>query len=145
LNPVQSFDFPHAPGHLIRRAHQTSIALFSEEMAEFDVTALQFAMLNVLVDEPGIDQITLAQRVFFDAATSGSVIGRLEAKGWIYRQQDEADKRRRLLWLTPEGKKMVQRMSRPAAAVQERLMEPLGSAERKVFLQLLAKLVQERG
>jgi DNA-binding MarR family transcriptional regulator len=106
---------------------------------------VQFAMLNVLLDEPGIDQITLAQRVFFDAATSGSVIGRLEAKGWIHREQDEADKRRRLLWLTTEGKKMVDRMNRPAQAVQQRLLAPLSPAERKMFVQLLTKLVHERG
>ena len=29
------------------------------------------------------DQVTLAGRVAFDAATSGSVIGRLEARGWV--------------------------------------------------------------
>jgi DNA-binding MarR family transcriptional regulator len=142
---MESFNFAHAPAHLIRRAHQSSVALFAEELAAFDVTAVQFAMLNVLLDEPGIDQITLAQRVYFDAATSGSVIGRLEAKGWIRREQDAADKRRRLLWLTPEGKRAVQRMSGPAQNVQQRLMQPLSSSERKVFLQLLAKLVQEHG
>jgi hypothetical protein len=30
---MPSFDFSSAPGHLIRRAHQTSIALFAQEMA----------------------------------------------------------------------------------------------------------------
>src|SRR5690242_11695178 len=77
----KSFDFRHAPGHLIRRAHQLAVAVFMEETAEFGVTPVQFAILNVLIEDPGEDQVTLAGKVAFDAATFGSVIGRLEAKG----------------------------------------------------------------
>ena len=77
---MQSFDFSNAPGHLVRRAHQASIALFAQELATFDVTAVQFAILQTLLDAPGADQVTVAQTVALDAATSGSVIGRLEAR-----------------------------------------------------------------
>ena len=117
---AKSFNFGEAPGHQIRRAHQLSIALFMEETAGFDVTPVQFAILNALMDDPGEDQITLAGRVAFDAATSGSVIGRLEAKGWVRREADPADRRRKLLWVTPEGQKVALQMKRaqtnPAAA-----------------------------
>ena len=141
---MSSFDFPNAPGHLIRRAHQVSIALFSEELSQFDVTSVQFAMLNALLSEPGMDQVTLAQRVVFDAATSGSVIARLEAKGWVRRELDATDRRRRLLWLTPEGRKALARMNKPAQRVQERLLQPLSPTERTQLLTLLRKLTTER-
>jgi hypothetical protein len=76
-NPMnKSFDFAKAPGHLVRRAQQIAVALFMAELAAEDVTPVQFAILNAVMDTPGIDQITLAGRVAFDAATSGSVIGR---------------------------------------------------------------------
>ena len=136
-----SFNFIEAPGHQIRRAHQLSIALFMEETAEFDVTPVQFAILNALMDDPGEDQITLAGRVAFDAATSGSVIGRLEAKGWVRREADPADKRRKLLWVTPEGQKVALQMKRAVSKVQTRLLGPLSAAERKRFSALLAKLI----
>ncbi|MFZ9335188.1 MAG: MarR family winged helix-turn-helix transcriptional regulator, partial [Burkholderiaceae bacterium] len=110
----RSFDFRHAPGHLIRRAHQRAVAVFMEETAGFDVTPVQFAILNVLIDEPGTDQVTLASRVQFDAATSGSVIGRLEARGWVRREADTHDRRRKLLWLTPEGEQVAQKMKAAA-------------------------------
>jgi DNA-binding MarR family transcriptional regulator len=101
----QSYDFAHAPGHLIRRAQQVAVSVFAQELAVFDVTPVQFAILNALMDTPGTDQVTLAARVAFDAATSGSVIGRLEAKGWVRREASPQDRRRKLLWLTPKGKK----------------------------------------
>lgn len=137
---MPSFDFSQAPGHLIRRAHQKSIALFSSEMAAFDVTAVQFAILQALMDAPGADQITLAQKVALDAATSGSVIARLEARGWLHRESDSMDKRRKLLWLTPEGKKMGIKMQSFARNVQAKLLEPLSPKEQQQMVLLLSKI-----
>ena len=71
---THSFDLAAAPGHLIRRAHQISVAVFNEHLSMADVTPVQFAILNALLDTPGVDQITLAKHVAFDPATSGSVI-----------------------------------------------------------------------
>lgn len=135
-----SFDFSQAPGYLIRRAHQTSMAIFAEELAAYEVTALQFAILQALVDEPGADQITVAQRVALDAATSGSVIMRLEERGWLRREPSSVDKRRKLLWLTSEGEKMANEMKKPAKKVQQRLLESLSESERTQFVAMLKRI-----
>lgn len=137
----KSFDFRHAPGHLIRRAHQVSVALFMEETAGFDVTPVQFAILNALIEDPGEDQVTLARKVAFDAATFGSVIGRLEARGWVRREPDAADRRRKLLWVTEAGAAAARRMKRAATRVQERILEPLPRHEREQLVRLLDRLV----
>jgi DNA-binding MarR family transcriptional regulator len=135
-----SFDFTQAPGYLIRRAHQTSMAIFSEELGSYEVTSLQFAIMQALVDEPGSDQITVAQRVALDAATSGSVIMRLEERGWLRREASPTDKRRKLLWLTPEGEKMAMEMKKPARKVQQRLLGNLSDAEREQFIAMLKRI-----
>ena len=136
-----SFDFAHAPGHLIRRAQQIAVSVFSEHLAAFDVTPVQFAILNALMDTPGIDQVTLAGQVAFDAATSGSVIGRLESKGWVRREADLKDRRRKMLWLTPEGAKATLEMGPQVTHVQDQILKPLEVHEQKQLLDLLAKLV----
>lgn len=138
---AKSFDFHSAPGHLVRRAHQRAVALFMEETAGFDVTPVQFAILHELMDQPGEDQVTLASRVAFDAATSGSVIGRLEARGWIRREPDTRDRRRKLLWITPEGEVAALQMRGAAQRVQERLVAPLEPDEVVQLKALLSKLV----
>lgn len=136
------FDISKAPGHLIRRAHQLAVAVFMEDLAEFEVTPVQFAILNALLDTPGEDQITLAGRVAFDAATSGSVIGRLEARGWLRREVDQRDKRRKLLWVTPEGEAITQQMLARVQQVQARITAPLSGTEQAQLNALLTKLVQ---
>ena len=137
----KSFDFSEAPGHLIRRAQQRAVAIFMEETVGFDVTPVQFAILNALMDDPGEDQITLSGRVAFDAATSGSVIGRLEAKGWVKREADPLDKRRKLLWTTPEGEQVALKMKRAVSRAQQRIVSPLNAREREQLAALLTKLV----
>ena len=138
---AKSFNFSDAPGHLIRRAQQIAVSIFMEETAGFEVTPVQFAILNALIDDPGEDQITLSGRVAFDPATFGSVIGRLEAKGWVKRQADPLDKRRKLLWTTAEGEKVALQMKRAVSRAQQRIVSPLAPDERAQLAALLGKLV----
>ena len=138
---AKGFDFQRAPGHLIRRAHQLAVGIFMEEMDAFDVTPVQFAILNALIDDPGEDQVTLAGKVAFDAATFGSVVGRLEAKGWVRREPDGSDRRRKLLWITPAGEQAARRMKQAVRKAQGRILGPLGADERRRLIELLGKLV----
>jgi DNA-binding MarR family transcriptional regulator len=138
---TKSFNFTEAPGHLIRRAHQLAVAIFMEETADFDATPVQFAILNALIDHPGEDQITLAGLVAFDPATLGSVIGRLEAKVWVRRAADPADRRRKLLWITPAGAQIAVQMKRAVSQAQQRIVGPLDQDEQAQLGLLLGKLV----
>lgn len=138
---AKSFNFIEAPGYLIRRAQQVAVAIFMEETTAFDVTPVQFAILNALLDDPGEDQITLSGRVAFDPATFGSVIGRLEARGWVKREADPGDRRRKLLWTTPKGEGVVLKMKRAVTRAQQRIVGPLSAEESTQLAALLRKLV----
>jgi DNA-binding MarR family transcriptional regulator len=135
------FDVATAPGHLIRRAQQIAVSIFADRLAASDITPVQFAILNALSDTPDMDQVTLAKRVAFDPATSGSVIGRLEAKGWLTRQAHATDRRRKLLVVTPEGLQALASMQAAVAEVQTQILAPLNADEQKQFVDLLARLV----
>ena len=138
---AKGFNFGAAPGHLIRRAQQFAVAIFVEETSDFGVTPVQFAILNALMDDPGEDQITLSSKVAFDPATFGSVIGRLESKGWVTRQADPLDRRRKLLWITAEGEAVALQMKRTASRAQVRILAPLDAEEQAQLMRLLGKLV----
>lgn len=138
---AKSFDFRRAPAHLIRRVHQVSVAIFMEETAGFEVTPVQFAILNALLQDPGEDQVTLARKVAFDPATFGSVIMRLETRGWVRREPDSVDRRRKLLWVTAEGAEVARKMRRAVGRVQQRILEPLAAAEREQLVALLDRLL----
>lgn len=142
MNPVKSIDLQATPGHLIRRAQQIAVSIFTEQLSSADITPVQFAILNALLGSPGIDQVSLAKRVAFDPATSGSVIGRLEAKGWVVRQADPNDRRRKLLVVTPAGVQALGLIQADVARIQEKILSPLTPQEQRQFVQLLSRLVQ---
>ncbi len=67
-------------------------------------------------------------------------VTRLQARNLVRRESDPGDRRRKLLWLTPEGETLAQQLAGPAQRVQERLMAPLPPHEQALLKQLLARL-----
>ena len=128
------------PGHLIRRAHQISTALFAEECAGFDLTSVQYAALAAIKANPDVDATRLSALIAFDRSTIGGVLERLEAKGWVLRSPSPADKRIKLLRLTLDGERLLRRVAPAVRRVQQRLLEPLAPAGKATMLYLLAQL-----
>jgi MarR family transcriptional regulator, temperature-dependent positive regulator of motility len=134
-------DIHQMPGHLIRRLHQVQASLFVANTAPLDVPPVQFAALAMIDAHPDIDQVRLAGAIAYDPVTIGGVIARIEAKGWIIRRVDPLDKRSRLLRIEPEGKVVLEKMQGGVIQTQIDLLKPLSVEERKVFLELVQKLL----
>ena len=130
------------PGHLIRRAHQASTAIFAQVMAreDVDLTPFQFAALSAIAVEPGIDQATVSARAAVDRATIGGVIDRLVAKGLVKREVSKTDRRARVLTLTDSGLHVLSRVRGAVAEVQDMLCAGLSVEERGVLTDLLARI-----
>lgn len=129
------------PGHLIRRAHQVSTALFTEECGAFDLTSVQFAALWAIRGHPDIDATRLAAIIAFDRSTTGDVLERLEAKGWVIRAASPTDRRVKQVRLSPAGEALLDQVLPAVRRVQERLLAALGDQDRAAFIRLLTALV----
>lgn len=128
-------------GHLIRRLHQQSMQVFQmqTQAAGFDLTSVQFAALDTIAQQPGIDQASLAATISFDRATIGGVIDRLERKGLVQRVVSAQDRRARRLHLTHEGEQLLAACQPVVNALQSDILARLSPAEREVFLALAHK------
>jgi MarR family transcriptional regulator, temperature-dependent positive regulator of motility len=128
-------------GHLIRRLHQQSTQVFQARMqaAGFELTSVQFAALDAIAEQPGIDQASLAATISFDRATIGGVIERLEQKALVQRVVSEQDRRARRLSLTPEGEQLLAACRPVVEALQADILAPLSPAERTNFRALAHK------
>jgi DNA-binding MarR family transcriptional regulator len=126
------------PGHLIRRAHQLAVGTFAKTHGK-QITPVQYAVLRALQDTPGMDQVTLADRVALDTSTTADIATRLDAKGWIVREL--LPRRQRALRLTPEGEAVLAEMLPRVAPMYAQLLDALEPAERTEFLRLLRKFV----
>lgn len=137
--PQTELSLQAEPGHLIRRAHQLAVSTFHDTHGR-QVTPVQYAVLRALQDAPGIDQVTLADKVALDTSTTADIATRLETKGWIVREL--LPRRQRALRLTTEGEAVLAEMLPRVRPMYQRLLEPLTPQERETFLLLLRKFVQ---
>lgn len=129
------------PGFLIRRLHQIHLALFAEECAAFGVTPVQFSIMTVAADRPGLDQLRLAQEVGVDRATLANVVSRLERRGLLLRRQSDEDRRLKQVTLTARGRRTLAAMQAAAARAHDRTVAALPARERRAFLAALRRLV----
>jgi DNA-binding MarR family transcriptional regulator len=130
----------HMPGHLIRRLQQVAVRLFFARVG-LDMTPVQFAALAAAAQRQPIDQARLSALIGYDRATMGGVIGRLEARGWLARSTSRADRRVRMVRITPSGRKALARALPVVRSVQQMLLESLDAAERKRFKHLCLKIL----
>lgn len=136
--PDSGIELHAEPGHLIRRAHQLAVSTFHETHGR-QVTPVQYAILRALQAAPGIDQVTLADKVALDTSTTADIATRLEAKGWIVREL--LPRRQRALRLTPEGEAVLADMLPRVVPMYRQLLEALEPDEQVEFLRLLRKFV----
>lgn len=131
------------PGFHIRRLQQIAVAVFMEETQDFAVTPVQFAALSAVLRQPEMDQRSLARFIGFDTSTIGSVIDRLEARGFMVRNASKTDKRVRLLTVTPAGIDLLKAAQPAVMRAQQRMLDPLPVEQRALFMQMVAQINNE--
>lgn len=130
-------------GHLIRRMNQISTHVFSQRMqAEGrDLTPVQFAALDAIIANPGIDQASVAARIAYDRATIGGVIDRLEQKGYVERTISRRDRRAREVRATKLGQKEFDAILPIVEALQNDVLAGLNDPEKELFRTLAQKVI----
>lgn len=141
-DPARPLTLVDEPGHLIRRAQQIAVSTFHEVHGRH-VTPVQYAILHTLLENPGIDQVTLAGLVALDTSTTADIAARLEAKGWIAREV--LPRRQRRLSLTEAGQEVLATLRSGVQDMQSVLLQPLDPQEQREFLRLLRKFVRYQG
>ena len=132
------------PGHLIRRLNQMSTQVFAHhvQLAGFDLTPVQFAALDAVRSNPGLDQAGIAALIAYDRATIGGVIDRLEQKGLVTRSINKRDRRAREVALSDTGHQVYQDLLPTIVRVQGEILEGLTDDEEKQFLRLAKKALR---
>lgn len=141
--PLPTVDIDQQPGHAIRRLHQISVGIFLQEAGDLGVTPVQYAALQTVGNQPGIDQRTLARNIALDASTTGGVVDRLETRGWLERRTSPEDRRARQLVLTLAGQQALADAVPVMLRAQEQILAPLSQPERAEFMRMLGELITQ--
>ncbi|MFF3846159.1 MarR family winged helix-turn-helix transcriptional regulator [Streptomyces sp. NPDC002328] len=136
---MAAVDLNTHPGHLARRLQQGHYLLWNAMVSE-EITSPQFAVLNALVAEPGLDQRTAGERVNLDRSTVAEVVSRLSRRGLLDKVRDPQDGRRFVLRPTDEGVRTHRRLAVRAARMSQVFLAPLSAEEQTVFFDLIRRV-----
>ncbi|GAA2284243.1 transcriptional regulator [Streptomyces ruber] len=136
---MAAVDLTSHPGHLARRLQQAHHLLWNTMVSE-EITSSQFAVLNTLVAEPGLDQRTVGERVGLDRSTIAEVISRLGRRGLLDKVRDPRDGRRFLLRLTDDGVRTHRRLTVRTARMNQVFLAPLSAEEQAQLLGLIQRV-----
>jgi DNA-binding MarR family transcriptional regulator len=103
-----------------------------------------YAVLSRLGEEPPRTQAAFAESIGADKTRIIGVLDELQDRGLIERRPDPADRRARLLSITPAGHRLQARVQHDIQRSEERLLARLDPRDRAAFLRVLEILTEDR-
>ncbi|MFD2181811.1 MarR family winged helix-turn-helix transcriptional regulator [Rhodoplanes azumiensis] len=142
-SPSRPYDFREQIGHLLRRAYQRHVAIFQQNAADPQLTAVQFVTLCTLRERGPSSQSELVRATAVDQGTIRGVIERLTARRLVAIATDGGDRRKVIVHLTSRGSAMIDRMVPSAHRITELTMGELDPVERVALVHLLRKMTSD--
>ena len=133
------------PLALARRFLQICTTAGAEAVSKAGLTPQEFAVMayvNSTDGEPDLDQSALAARLGVDRNSTSLLVGSLETKGLVARRVSDADRRARLIRLTPKGERLLNKLHPPALELQQQVLDVLDPAERELFIDMLVRVIE---
>ncbi len=123
--------------HLLHRALQHALDIYSEEAGPGAVTQRQFAVLTAVAGEEGLNQTGLVRATGIDRSTLADMVSRMIGRGLLERERSAVDARANAVRLTAKGRQVLLEASPKVAAADERILALAPSGSRERFLAIL--------
>ena len=147
---AQATPAPKLPAELVASTtfllKRLGFAAKERAMSAYEETGLHpyhHAVLIVLGEGEPETQGSIADALAYDRGQLVGLLDELEERELVERRRDPNDRRRHLVRLTPEGKKMLKRLRSLAGQIEDTFLAPLDEAERAALHSLLLRLAEE--
>lgn len=127
-------------GYTITDVGRLLRTVFERRVRDLGLTRAQWIVIARVHRWPGMSQSEIADLIEIEKASAGRLIDRMEAKGWLERRADPADRRINRLHLTAESERMHKEIWPLAEATVDEALVDLDAAERRALSALLLKV-----
>jgi DNA-binding MarR family transcriptional regulator len=124
-------------GYNARRAALVIIESFVREMAVHGFRPVDFSVMSVIKDNPGVTSRQLCAELNIQPPNLVGMVQTLEKRGLIERQAHPSDKRATGLHPTPAGLELMHGAERTATELETRMCAKLDLKQRTQLLKLL--------
>jgi DNA-binding MarR family transcriptional regulator len=139
---VASGDGPraHSVGFLLSQLGWATAMRFREILAPLDLEPRQFATLRALAAAEGQSQQAICSALSIPPSRMVGLVDVLEERGLVERRSNAADRRARAIYVTAEGRELLETATAQAMAHERWICEPLSPGEREHLLAVLGRL-----
>ena len=122
------------------RAHRAVSARVEESVARHGLCLSDFMALEALLHKGPLTVGEIGARVLLASGSMTAAVDRLEKMGLVRREFTKKDRRARVIQLTPQSKRLVEKVFEAHSRDLEALMGVLGGGERAELYTMLKKL-----
>ena len=133
------------PTWLLSRANARSQALLADAFSSEGLRGYHFRLLAALDQYGPSSQAELGRGTGIDRSDVVAALNDLVEGGLARREPDPVDGRRNVVTITRRGRSTLERLDAVVDGVQAAVLAPLTATERRTFVRLLAKLVDDQG
>ncbi|QWG11282.1 winged helix DNA-binding protein [Bradyrhizobium sediminis] len=130
--------FPYRLAVLAEEVSRTVAQLYSDR---FDLTRHEWRVLAALAANRQMAAKDVAGYTTLDKMSVSRAVAALETKAYLTREEDPADRRNKILRLTPAGRALYQKIVPLARARERHILDALTSAERAALDVIMKKLL----
>ncbi len=131
-------------GYLIRQAQLWVFQDFNETLAPLDIRPAQYSILTVVRENPGLSQMALSQVLGIVRSGVVPLLDGLESRRLVKRTASASDRRSHAVYLTAEGRTLLDRVDALVQQHEKRLIRKVGSRGHKQLIEIL-KVFGRRG
>lgn len=131
----------HELAMLLRKAYLSFHRRANARAIKLGVTADQFVVLTMLMEEEGVTQISIVERTASDPNTVAAILRLLEQGGLVRREAHAHDGRARCVFLTPAGRRMQRRVAKQANLLLAAMWNSVEEKTRPAVLTALRQIL----
>ena len=124
-------------GYFVRRFQVWIFQDFMRTLKGARIRPAQYSVLVLIGANPGLSQSDLADALGIERARMVRLLDELERRALTVRVPSTRDRRSHALFLTPDGRKSLERIEVLVARHEVHVIEKLGSARRKSLIKML--------
>ena len=125
-------------GYLIRQAQLWVFEDFNATLGPLELRPVHFSILTIVGENPGLSQMALSHVLGVVRSALVPMLDGLEARGLLERTPSKTDRRSHALYLTAQGKTLLERADALVREHEDRLIGKVGAAGHKQLLRILS-------
>lgn len=120
----------------LRHAWHRISRMYNQKAKEYGST-MSVGFILLIVDKEGTPSTQLGPRMGMEPTSLSRTLKTMETNGYIYREIDPEDKRRVLIYLTPEGLKMRNEAKKVVINFNETLLNDIPAKKLEAFFEVM--------